>query len=628
MKLIRILKFLYTPPHMPWKPKNKVLRIAISLCGWAVLLLLPLYCFLMTEYIHFANKAKFATFLLERQPVVLFDLGVLYLLWLIVLCVCKKGWLATALYGGLWGAVSVVNYLKYAMTGDYFYPWDMFAQTGNAGELLQFITVPFPLLYICLVLFVAVLAVLVYLSGASVPTRWFIRYPIAVIVAICCLIPVSTPKKITYFLNEYSLYLEDMALQTSNYQNNGFVGAFVVNILSSNVQAPDGYSEDAVQTLMSGLEAQQASESFSAPDIILVLSESFWDPTKLPNTTFSEDPLKNYRTLCAQEGVISGSFYTTGFGGGTVRPEFEVLTGMTTDYLPSGSVPWQYITKPTDSYVSIYKSLGYRTLAVHPYTSSFYSRKAAYPMIGIDSLYFEDELYALGREGALEVHIDGKQISDRTFAEAIQYYMEQDTNGPTFVFGISMENHQPYQNKYKEFAITVENDAFDEPVMESVMNFTQGVSHADACLGALVEYVQSRDRDTILIWFGDHLPTLGSGFGAYQQSGVLDGAATDVFRYLYATPFAVYANFELQESDILRVGSDNEIASYHLLNGVAELIGAPKSAYMAYLGEYYHKDPNYNVRLQREALDAAYVEGHRMLTYDIVAGARYLYRSK
>ena len=108
--------------------------------------------------------------------------------------------------------------------------------------------------------------------------------------------------------------------------------------------------------------------------------------------------------------------------------------------------------------------------------------------------------------------------------------------------------------------------------------------------------------------------------------GVLDGEATDVFRYLYATPFVVYANFELQESDILKVGAENEIASYHLLNGVAELIGAPRSTYMAYLEAYYHKDPNYNVRLQRAAADASFVEGHRMLTYDIIAGARYLYR--
>ena len=31
----------------------------------------------------------------------------------------------------------------------------------------------------------------------------------------------------------------------------------------------------------------------------------------------------------------------------------------------------------------------------------------------------------------------------------------------------------------------------------------------------------NRDRDTILVWFGDHLPTLGGNMAAYRQSGMI-----------------------------------------------------------------------------------------------------------
>lgn len=114
-------------------------------------------------------------------------------------------------------------------------------------------------------------------------------------------VSVSTPEKVTRLLNKNALYLEDMALQTSNYQANGFVGAFTINILSSNIQKPDNYSKDAVDALLDGYTEQDKSDNFSSPDIILVLSESFWDPTLLPGTTFSADPLENYREIASRE---------------------------------------------------------------------------------------------------------------------------------------------------------------------------------------------------------------------------------------------------------------------------------------------------------------------------------------
>ncbi|MFB0965647.1 MAG: hypothetical protein QMC36_08445 [Patescibacteria group bacterium] len=35
---------------------------------------------------------------------------------------------------------------------------------------------------------------------------------------------------------------------------------------------------------------------------MLILSESFWDPTKLPGVKFSQDPIPNYRALASEKG--------------------------------------------------------------------------------------------------------------------------------------------------------------------------------------------------------------------------------------------------------------------------------------------------------------------------------------
>jgi phosphoglycerol transferase MdoB-like AlkP superfamily enzyme len=344
----------------------------------------------------------------------------------------------------------------------------------------------------------------------------------------------------------------------------------------------------------------------------------------LPGVEFSENPLANYDEIVARENTVSGRFFTTGFGGGTVRPEFEVLTGLTTDRLPAGSVPWQYITSKTESYVSAYKNLGYKTVAMHPYTSSFYLRKEAYPLIAFDELRFEDTFY---HHPDIPVKIDGNQITDETFAEHIIYYLEN-SHDPVFLFGISMENHQPYTDKYSTHTVTVKSDTIDAGVLADVENYTQGVLHADKALKMLVDYIDSRERDTVLVWFGDHLPTLGANYAAYAQSGMIDlsGMTTDMKEMLQSTPYIIYSNFEFKENSMLSAGKGNDIASYNLLNALSGMIGAPRTPLMSFLEDFYRVFPYYNVRLFTEYFPDeiwSFVNSHAALTYDRTVGNKY-----
>ena len=65
--------------------------------------------------------------------------------------------------------------------------------------------------------------------------------------------------------------------QKENYAFNGFTLAFALNLPMANVPAPAGYSADAVGAIP-GFPA--ASVPAEKPDIIMVMSESFWDPTQ------------------------------------------------------------------------------------------------------------------------------------------------------------------------------------------------------------------------------------------------------------------------------------------------------------------------------------------------------------
>lgn len=597
---------------------NKIIKIVSVL----IAVFFPLACFFVIEYINFLSPLKFLHFLTERRQVVMLAVFLFYIIYACVILLFKYVGAGCLFMAAASVIIALVNYIKYALTGDYLYPWDIL-QVKSADELIGFVKLGVPPLYVLMCLCLIIGAAIVIYSKLKINLKGYVRIPIVLVIFCTMFFTVSTPAKVQKVLNKNSLYLEDAALQQSNYVQNGFVGASIVNILSTNIEVPADYSEKTVDNLLDSYEYIEASEDFNYPDIILILSESFWDPKNLTGTEFSDNPTKNYDEIITRDGVYYGKFYTTGFGGGTVRPEFEVLTGLSTDFLPSGSVPYQFVNNYIDTYVTEYKKLGYETLAIHPYTSSFYSRKDGYGNIGIDTLYFEDELMEL----EIPYTIKGRYISDDSFCDYITYYLDK-AEEPTFLFGISMENHQPYTDKYDELDIKVTNPNIDETVMNDLSNYVQGVADADAALGKLVDYIDNRDRDTILIFYGDHLPTLGGNYGAYVETGMIKDTSNitkEERLEIYSTPFLIYSNFELKDSDMLTPKTTNHISSYNLLNAVSDLLGSPKSEYMQFLKDFYFKSNMYNARLNLEVDEETeyYINGQKIITYDRLKGKGY-----
>ena len=127
------------------------------------------------------------------------------------------------------------------------------------------------------------------------------------------------------------------------------------------------------------------------PDIIVVMSESFWDPTLLPGTTITPDPMPNVRA------VRSGSMFSPEFGGMTANVEFEALTGFSNAFLPYGSIPYQqYVRGPVPSLANFFRSEGYETTAIHPFEGWFWNREHVYDAFGFDRFLIDREAAADG----------------------------------------------------------------------------------------------------------------------------------------------------------------------------------------------------------------------------------------
>lgn len=102
---------------------------------------------------------------------------------------------------------------------------------------------------------------------------------------------------------------------------------------------PDSYSEDGMNRILLQLraEAEQPAEPVVKPNVVLVVSESFFDPTRLPGVSFSADPVPNFHALA--DAFPSGVFLSNTYAGGTGNVEMELFTGIPSAFLGAGGVP-------------------------------------------------------------------------------------------------------------------------------------------------------------------------------------------------------------------------------------------------------------------------------------------------
>lgn len=588
---------------------------ALRWAGWASLCVFPLYCWLILEYYNAGGAGSLIRFWSTFRPAALFGILVCCFLFLIALLLFGRPAVACGVLGGLSILTAFIHYMKLALNGDPFVPKDIL-MAKEAGSLLSFLSGGLPkwmwLFSLVLVLWCAALAVLKLRLSIRRVDRLFFAASVISLSAVFC----SSLSRTTAFLARFSIYTEFTMLQSLNYTENGFIGAFALNLNSMGLQQPRGYSRDYVEQLLAQYQRTQATgESF---DVILVLSESFCDLREIPSLTFSQNPLPHYDELRARDNCYSGTLFTNAIGGGTVRPEFEILTGLSTEALPSGATPYEYVDSPLEGYVSNYKEAGYRTIAMHPYDPSFYARSSAYPNLGFDAFYTLEELSQMG-----ELTYKRGYTTDESFEALMEQVLDQ-SEEPTFLFAITMQNHQPFNPlPEEEITLTVSSDRLSRENLDSVITYTQGLRDADRMLGRLADYVDSRERPTLLIFFGDHKPTLGANWAAYDESGFFSAADnynSEDRKKMYSTPFLFYSNREL-EPGLFTQNTGNELSCYYLLDAAALCTGFQRTPYMELLLDCYQVSPMYNERLLipmtpelQEAIQAIYCVTYERLT--------------
>lgn len=354
--------------------------------------------------------------------------------------------------------------------------------------------------------------------------------------------------------------------------------------------------------------AQQAAELASQeadatvetqPNVILILSESFFDVTRLPGVTFDGDPLETFHSL-QQEGV-SGTFYTRSLGYGTCNIELEILTGMNTGLLWGEDLynmdPQVFSRLP--SVPSVLRDSGYSTRMVHMYDDSIYKRTPMFEAMGFEETYFQDDFAAIdpqaGDEAYLEGQREGSFYSDAYLSQLLMdLYEDGKGEGPQFLYGISMENHAPYDKKKydaQELTVAFQSDLKGQ-AQEMLQAVVQGTHDASEALGQLADYFRDQEEPTVIVFFGDHRPGVGltDGGTVYSKLGLCSSDysrwSTQEMKELYSTDYLIWSN----DPDYLpgQPGDQVDRGSNYLGVDLLNLAGVEKPVYWSFLQNLSH----------------------------------------
>ena len=447
---------------------------------------------------------------------------------------------------------------------------------------------------IAVILFFAYV-VLLFFKGRKQKGKWPFPIRLIAVAVSIALIPGST-----IFLrsrHELSAYFGNLAQGYSDY---GFLYGFGTSIFSRGMSKPWNYSKASVDKVTSDTNmGKTVWINGKKVNVVVVLLESFLDPTEVKYLSMSEDPIPYFHSL--ESNYSTGYLEVPVVGAGTCNTEFEMLTGMSMQFFGPGEYPQKTVlkhVKDCESYASDLKKLGIKSHVVHNNGANFYSRQNAFSMMGFDTFTSKEMLDITKKEyNPIKTWPTDDILIDST-KEAMD-----STKGKDCVYTITVATHGNYPD-YKVFTnpdVKVKAKGKDQALNYKWEYYVNMLHREDQWIKNYIKMLDSRDEPTLVIMFGDHVPSMD-----LTNQEVKSG---DIFKTKYIT----WNNFGMEKKDADRT-------SYNL---VADMLGR--------LGVHGGTMMNYQQKMIENGTkpgSLAYMRGLKTLQYDLLYGKRYAYNGK
>ena len=377
------------------------------------------------------------------------------------------------------------------------------------------------------------------------------------------------------------------------YLDNGYAYGFAMSVVGRGMNEPSGYSEKAVDDIIKDTEKGDSTLGSVKPNIIVVLLESCFDIDEYPALSYNEDPIPYFHEL--EKKYSTGHLTVPVVGAGTCNTEFEILTGMSCKFFGPGEYPQKTVLKKRDceSTADVIKKLGYGTHVVHNNGGNFYSRANAFSQMGFDT-FTSKELLDITDYTPLNTW-----PTDDILVGATKDALDS-TNTPDFCYTITVGTHGDYPTEkvIENPKIKVKVKGVDQGRQNQWEYYCNMLNNMDRFLKEYTDMLEKRGEPTLLICFGDHLPTMG-----LQNSDVKQ-------KDIYQTKYITWNNFGMKKQD-------QDLTAYQLV-----------SEYFDRLGIHGGTMVDYNQTMTERGVSGKsqkYLKNLQMLQYDLLYGDRYAY---
>ncbi len=486
----------------------------------------------------------------------------------------------------LWVTLGVVNFILMLLRGTPLSAVDFVI--FKTGITLVHLYISWPLLILLILLAVGAIAgiIAVFVKGKSLKPS----YIKAVIVSLLCAFSITMTSQKILTSEEVVAANRDLA---KTYEDFGFACCFSYSLFGQGIDQPENYSHEAIENIISTIDANTDKTPDKKPNIIYVQLESFFNPEYLdiPGLKFSAEPIPNFKAMMVH--YPGGFLKVPAFGGGTANTEFEVLTQLNLKSFGLAEFPYTGALKERSVETPAFslKPLGYTSHAMHNHTGTFYDRDIVYKNLGFDTFtpieYMKDaerNPQGWSKDYILENEIMGALSS---------------TPGKDFIFAVSVQGHGQYPSEF-DGRLPIEVSGITDPEMKTNLEYyLWQINEMDDFIGRLTRTLSTHPEDTVVVFYGDHLPALKIG---EENSKNIGQYPTTCDRF--TTEYVIWSNFSLD-------GKDEDIPANRLTPRVMSLLGMDAGI---------TTKVNQNPKLS----DAQKNSYNKLIAYDLFYGERYI----
>lgn len=519
-------------------------------------------------------------YFLIGSPYVFLCNSVIILMTLSVTLLMRRRLWGLSLISVIWIISGITNAVLLANRVTPFTAVDLMLIDSGLGVVTKYFSF-FQIILVILAL-IFVIALLVYGFFKAPKVRHRIKYPRNIIgILIIWLIGFGT---LSLGLGSNLISLKFGELRVSYYQY-GFVYCFSNSLINTGIAKPNTYSNKEIKKIVKKKDTIKLSKAKKKPNILFLQLESFFDMNNMKNIKLSKNPVPNFENLL--KNYPSGYFNVPIVGAGTVNTEFEVMTGINLDFFGPGEYPFKtkLVDTTCESISYNLKEYGYKCHAIHNNTATFYGRNQVFANLGYDTFTTIENM-------------DVKKFTPMGWAKdkiLTKYIMEalKSTKGQDYIYTISVQGHGSYptDGNYK-YPIKVSGDV-DEATKNKYQYYAMETYQMDKFIGKLVKTLSEFDEDTILVMYGDHLPSFG-----LSGEDLVNG---DV----YQTQYVIWSNFK---NDYYK---NEDIEAYQLESKILGGLNMNAGDINKYTQEHKNDDSK------------SYQEGLKNLAYDLLYGDNY-----